>query len=208
MTETPIDWFASYTDAMAASREALTQAQAIEAQLMAVEVTTAEQLQWAADAGRSVHTAAKNLEDQRDRAAKPWYQAYKAIRAEAAPAITILKKLKDHLGRTVTAFRAIEAAAQAKALAAAHVVGTAEAVRTVAAVTEAPSGAVERETWAWVMADGGEVPTSLAGGARGVPAEFWILDEAKLSRYSRAQKADLSIGGIKPVCTKSTHFRK
>lgn len=206
--EAPQDWFASYTETMDASRKALLDAQQCATPLLAAKVTTPEQLQWAATVGKQVAGVRRQVEQRRDRAAKPWYQAYKAIREQAAEAVAILAQIERHLQDEVRAYNQRLADEQARALQAAAT--PAEIQRTVAAIAPAPTGVHERERWEWGMADGGPPPANLlAAQQRGlaIPAEYWILDEKKISANVREKKDATQIPGVVPAQRNTVVFK-
>jgi hypothetical protein len=207
----PADLFASYEAALAASEVALVQAKQIEPTVIGVSsITTPDQAAWAGQAGQAIAKTRRRLEDQRDAAAKPLFAAYKAARDGFKPALDLLGHLESTLKNGLREYAGAQAIAQAAALKAiAPAAAPAEIARTIEATSSEVENVSLRQHWIARGADGGALPTTpMEAAQRGlaIPAEYWVLDAARLHKLAREQKDALSIVGVQAFDEKSVVF--
>jgi hypothetical protein len=203
LTEAPppvtIELFASFAEAKAASTDTATHAE----QILAIEsIDGAEQEAWVTARGREIAAMRKAIDERQKR----WLAPVKAIeatikgfdavmfRGKITPAAKLLESCSQHLGSLMDAARRRAAAAQAALLPAAR---SAEEVTAALAVLQPkPAGFVEVESWSWSVVDLAKIP-----------AEYFVLDTARLDREADAHKGALAVPGIAPKCDKKGHFR-
>lgn len=163
-------------------------------QLLAAQVTTAEQAQWATNAAHEVWTQKRALEAERDKVAKPLRKLATDHAKRWKPAIDVLTQCEQHLKTQALQFQQAERRRQAEALQAAT--NQTEVAAAVAVLAPTPVGLQERSTWAWEVTDLAKVPR-----------EYFVLDTARLDREARDQKGELAVPGIKPVCKTTAVLR-
>lgn len=166
--------------------QALSAAQALAKQVLAIPITTSELAQWAITTAHQVRTQKRTLEEQRDVIAKPLRALASSHTRRWKPSIDLLEDVHKKLIGAAMAYQRQERARQAEALKTATT--QVEVAQAVAVLAPKPAGLQERETWGWEVVDRAKVP-----------AEYLLLDEKRLSREARERKAELAIPGIKPV---------
>lgn len=102
------------------------------------------------------------------------------------------ERVKNHAKDLILAFRRRNEIAQRAQLEAAVESGAqpAEITAAVAVVTQAPTGFVEVEQWDIEITD-----------RSAIPAEYFVLDEARLRREARALKTKFAVPGVRAVQT-------
>lgn len=208
----PAELFESYEAAVAASETALVQAKKIEPTVIGVSsIETAEAATWASQAGRAIASTRRELEKQRDQIAKPLHAAWKKAREGYDAPLKLLGRLEKHLADGLLQYNALQAQAQAKALAEiAPTAEPAEIARTIEATNADVDGASRRQRWIARGSDGQPLPNTPAEAAARclqIPAQFWILDHARLHAMARAQKSELAITGVEAVDEGSIIFK-
>lgn len=97
----------------------------------------------------------------------------------------LCESVQRHVKAIALAFSAAERERQAAALAAAA--SPAEVADAVAVLAPKPEGLTEVEWWGWEIEDPSKIP-----------AEYFVLDTARLDREAREQKGALKVPGIAP----------
>lgn len=179
------DTFDLDTPAAAAST-ALATANELAPTLLALRVTTPAEAQFATDVAHQVRETKRGLEAERDAAVKPLNAVVKKIRGWFKPAIERLEEIEGHLRVEIMRHRQALEAAQAAALATATT--HAEVAQAVAVLAPKPVGLSERTAWKWEVAD-----------AAAIPAEYYVLDTARIDREVRASKDQTTIPGIRVI---------
>lgn len=174
------------TPADTVAHQAEVAAKQVEATMASIQVTTAEQAQWAVNAAHQLRQHQRALEAEKETVAKPLRDLALEHGRRWKPAIDAIGRAIAHLKARALAFQAAERERQAQALQAAT--SPAEVAEAVAIVAPSPKGLQERASWAWEVEDLAKVPR-----------DYLVLDTARLDAEARAQKDKLAVPGIKPV---------
>lgn len=176
----------------AKSHDARTNIDQITAALAQYPIDSTERVAWAGQVITELAEQRAAWTAERDSVAKPLRAIAKKVGNWWKPAIDAADAAIDTLKNAVKTYRDQVAAEQARRLEAAAVAPTpethAELARTVAAAAPLPPDLGEREVWRWEIENRSEIP-----------AEYFLLDEQRISREVRERKHDAAIPGIRVV---------
>ena len=194
-----IELFSSFAEAKAASSDTAAHAESI----LAIEsIDGAEQEAWTVERGREIAAMRKAIDERQKRWLKPvreieaMIKGFDAVmfRGEMTPAAKLLELCSRHLGTLMDGARKRAAAAQAALLP--RATSPEEVTAALAVLQPKPQGWIEVERWTWEITDLSKIP-----------AEYFVLDTARLDREAADLKAKMAVPGITPSVDKKGHFR-
>lgn len=151
-----------------------------------VPINTAGMQAWATDTAKQLAAILKQIEAEEQSAIGPLNAVIKTIRGWFSFKKEI-EATRVHLRDAAFEFGQQAAAEQRRLLATAAETGAgqAEIAAAVAASVPAPQGLGSRDCWRARVVDRSKVP-----------AEYWVLDEARLDREAKASKGTAVVPGI------------
>jgi len=161
--------------------------------IAAYPIDSPERVDWAGQVIAEIAAQRDAWTTERDSVAKPLRKIATRVSSRWKPAIDAADAAINTLKAAVKAYRDQVAAEQARALQAAAVeqdpeTARAEIARTVQATAPVPSTLSERTVWKWEIED-----------ASKIPADYYLLDEQRISREVRASKEHTKIPGIRVI---------
>jgi hypothetical protein len=175
---------------------ALASLQGTAAHVLAIEaVHTAEDAQAAIDEAKKYREIKRAGEAERDTVCKPLRAQATAHSKRWAGFIAMAEQLERHCKALGLDYQS-RAAAQAQQALAAGVTSHTELARAQEALTTKPAGMSVRKTYRAKVVDPSKVP-----------AQYWLIDEARLDREARAAKDKFAVPGVELVVEETAVLR-
>lgn len=160
--------------------------------LTTVPIDSPERAEWAIIEARKLKTQLAGMIEDKEAITKPLHTSWKAALGFFGPPIKAVEGVIDALKRNAAAFHRTQVAAQHKALTeAAASSSPTQIAAAVAITTSKPAGLHEMTIWELEILDAGAVP-----------AEFWIIDTARLQARARAEKESFAVPGCRAIARK------
>jgi hypothetical protein len=160
--------------------------------LTTVPIDSPERATWAVEEARKLRAKLREMVADKESMTKPLHEAWKAALGFFGPPIKAVENVIDALKRNAAAFHRAQIETQQKALAAAAVSSSpTEIAAAVAITTTKPAGLHEMTVWEVEIVNPAEIP-----------AEFWIVDVARLQARAKSEKEAFNVPGCRAIARK------
>jgi hypothetical protein len=160
--------------------------------LTTVPIDSPERAEWAVAEARKLKAQLAGMVEDKEAITKPLHASWKNALGYFGPPIKAVENVIDALKRNAAAFHRTQVEAQHKALAEAAASSSPTQIAAAVAITTAkPAGLHEMTVWELEVVNPAEIP-----------AEFWIVDVARLQARVKAEKEAFNVPGCRAIARK------